>query len=347
MNIAINGFDFDQNSLFTEYKLSLLTAIAQRQILDHFYIITHTSFTITSSKNISFIELKISKHQGFSKIIWQNITLPSIIKKYKIDYLLSFDNPNFNHKKTKNILLATGSFHPKKYDFSNIDKIGFLSQTAYFNIENNANDAKITVLSGFTLPEYKPLLFDQKEHILLDLTEGKEYFSFTNWTDDTQEIITILKAFSIFKKKQTSTWKLVIILHNPAIEAQVYTLIKNYKYKADIKITVVENHAKAAEIIAGSYCYITTNEIQTDIVLHQAFQTCIPVIASNIHQLNEYFNEAYIAYKHNGSIEDLAEKIIYIYKDENLGNSYIGKSKEAASKHNQNQVLETISKWMI
>ena len=81
MNIAINGFDFDQNSPFTEYKLLFLTAIAQRLDQHHFYIITPIPFKNISSNNISFIELKINKHQGFSKIIWQNITLPAIIKK--------------------------------------------------------------------------------------------------------------------------------------------------------------------------------------------------------------------------------------------------------------------------
>lgn len=345
MNIAINGIDFIKHSPFTEYKLWLISSLALQMPSHQFFIFSTYELNLKITDNVSIILLKPINNKGISKLFWQKIQLPSLIKKYKIDKILSFDNPFFYHKKTQNYLLTTAPISSKNFNLSNFEKIGFLSRFASLNIENFSNSSLVSVFAGIVMPQYRSLHLEKKEQNINAIADEKEYFSFTNWTDDEQEIITLLKAFSIFKKKQTSTWKLVMILHNPQIKSKIIEVVKNYKYKNDLVIKLAENHQIIAEIIAASYCFITTSQSQTDIIMHQAFNTGVPVIALDEQNLHEIYHQAYIAF-YPMSIEAIADKIIYIYKDENLGNSYIGKSLEEAQNHDSEKIIKQLSYWL-
>jgi len=83
------------------------------------------------------------------------------------------------------------------------------------------------------------------------LTDGNQYLlAFV----DTQDIIPIVKAFSVFKKWQLSTMSLVFVLDTEAEKDKAANLLLGYKYKDAVELVVIANFT--LEWIAAAYLTI-------------------------------------------------------------------------------------------
>ena len=83
------------------------------------------------------------------------------------------------------------------------------------------------------------------------LTDGNQYLlAFV----DTQDILPIVKAFSVFKKWQLSTMSLVFVMETDAEKEQAANLLLGYKYKDAVELVVVSNFK--LEWIAAAYLTI-------------------------------------------------------------------------------------------
>lgn len=83
------------------------------------------------------------------------------------------------------------------------------------------------------------------------LTDGNQYLlAFV----DTQDIIPIVKAFSVFKKWQLSTMSLVFVLDTEAEKDKAANLLLGYKYRDAVELVVIANFT--LEWIAAAYLTI-------------------------------------------------------------------------------------------
>ena len=83
------------------------------------------------------------------------------------------------------------------------------------------------------------------------LTDGNQYLlAFV----DAQDILTIVKAFSVFKKWQLSTMSLVFVMETDAEKDKAANLLLGYKYKDAVELVVVSKFK--LEWIAASYLTI-------------------------------------------------------------------------------------------
>ena len=83
------------------------------------------------------------------------------------------------------------------------------------------------------------------------LTDGNQYLlAFV----DTQDIISIVKAFSVFKKWQLSTMSLVFVLDTEAEKEKAANLLLGYKFRDAVELVVITNFT--LEWIAAAYLTI-------------------------------------------------------------------------------------------
>ena len=129
------------------------------------------------------------------------------------------------------------------------------------------------------------------------LTDGNQYLlAFV----DTQDIIPIVKAFSVFKKWQLSTMSLVFVLDTEAEKDKASNLLLGYKYKDAVELVVIANFT--LEWIAAAYLTIFsamnshrfqfltyTMRYQIPFLMHQENPEH-PFICSEMAKAGEYFD---------------------------------------------------------
>ena len=129
------------------------------------------------------------------------------------------------------------------------------------------------------------------------LTDGNQYLlAFV----DTQDIIPIVKAFSVFKKWQLSTMSLVFVLDTEAEKEKAANLLLGYKYKDAVELVVIANFT--LEWIAAAYLTIFsamnshrfqfltyTMRYQIPFLMHQE-NPDHPFICSEMAEAGEYFD---------------------------------------------------------
>lgn len=156
-----------------------------------------------------------------------------------------------------------------------------------------------------------PLDYQQKEDIKNQYTQGNEFIVAT--VDTEQDFIMLLKAFSIFKKWQKSSMKLVVCMYQFKKNERLKKSFQSYKYNKDVVVLSQEKDWSA--VLGAAYMFINLQKYTDATLLCQAIQQHI-VIATLGSALENYFlqkNYFPIAEK---SIHSIAQTIMLAFKDE-------------------------------
>ena len=149
-------------------------------------------------------------------------------------------------------------------------------------------------LENAPLPSFE---WSQLAPVRSALTDGNQYLlAFV----DTQDMIPIVKAFSVFKKWQLSTMSLVFVLDTEAEKDKAANLLLGYKYRDAVELVVIANFT--LEWIAAAYLTIFsamnshrfqfltyTMCYQIPFLMHQE-NPDHPFICSEMAKAGEYFD---------------------------------------------------------
>jgi glycosyltransferase involved in cell wall biosynthesis len=173
---------------------------------------------------------------------------------------------------------------------------------------------------------YVPADWEERESLKQELAGGKEYFIVNAEDTSEKRIINVLKAFSLFKKWQQSNMQLLLI--NPEDAPKINTLLQTYKYRDDVKVIASAATPEPAIFIKAALAYISLPE--SDITGYSAaiaMQCNIPAITYDIGAVRETGGDA-VLYTDPENSEDIAGKMIKLYKDEKLKAQLIRRSQE-------------------
>ena len=366
MVIAVNIRELSGNSAIGKLLIHCFEMIAANYPEHEFIFIGEKELTAQNNglQNVKRIILPQHSDNPILWKLWYNYKLPSTLKKVKADILFTADGVCSLRTKVPQCLIINDlaflqypEWYSKKYlRFIKSNTGGFLKKaktvvTFSATLKNEVAkrydvvENKITVIPATSGKKYQPITREAKELVKEKYTEGKEYFLFSGRIHPGSNLVNLLKAFSLFKKRQKSNMLLIIASQDILQDAPFVESLKLYKYRHEVKLIPGLNNDILKEITATAYACINMAPLHNDIAgLFNAMQCGVPVIAGNLHIAMELLEDA--ALFANGDVpEHIAERLMLLYKDETKRNELVKKAMLQSSKYHLNQTADAL--WEI
>lgn len=287
---------------------------------------------------------------------WYDVKVASILKKHKADIFVSCDGfcslttkvpqclvvhdlsflhyPKFNKKSH---LLFYKRYTP--LFLQRAKRIVTVSEFSKADIITNyrTDPEKIDVVYNGVKDIFHPLTASEKEETQNKYSNGKNYFVYAGAIHPRKNLTHLLKAFSIFKKRQQSNWKLVLTGRLAWSNEQFTKSLGSYKYREDVVMTGYVDEAELSKIIGSAYALVYPSVWEGfGVPVAEAMRCNVPVITSENSAMQEIAGDAAL-YFNPLDHTDMADKIMLLYKDETLRNRLIEKGKEKISLFNWNR----------
>ncbi|RZJ78438.1 MAG: hypothetical protein EOO20_27855, partial [Chryseobacterium sp.] len=329
------------------YLYQLATRFAAQNPEDH-VLILYSSKAAPTKLPANCTPVKVSPGIRNSLLLhyWFNYKLPLLLKRYAAEVFLTdaaslsqktsipqflvFDSPVFPLAKDNKFRRYLTRFLP---EFCRMAK-GIIVPSRFVSENIIATHdflaGKIHVIPYGINPVFRPVSWSNKEAFIEAFTSGKDYFLFQVNDASRPNLLAVIKAFSQFKKWQKSSIQLVLmtdeVMHNPVPN------FDTYKYREEVHTIVPEDDQHRANITGCAYGLIhlpTTYQVKN--VAIEAMECDVPVIGAQADFLVRDLENA--ALFTDPTDHSIAEKMMLLYKDENLRATLLENGRRLAQQH--------------
>lgn len=297
---------------------------------------------------------------------WFDVRVPAVLKKHKADVFVSCDGfcslstkvpqclvvhdlaflhyPSFNKKSHLSFL--------KKYTPKFLQKAGSVATVSEFSksdiikqyhiTETKSDSYRIDVVFSAAKNIFQPVSEGEKQETKNKYTGGKEYFLYAGAIHPRKNLMNLLKAFSVFKKRLQSNMKLVIAGRLAWKYDSFTENLKTYKYRDDVVMTGYVEESELEKLMGSSYALVYPSLFEGfGVPPLEAMQCHVPVITSAGTSMQETLKDAAL-YANPANHEDIADKMMMLYKDEMLRKNLIEKGKEAVKEYNWDRTADLL-----
>jgi glycosyltransferase involved in cell wall biosynthesis len=269
--------------------------------------------------------------------VWFEISVKRALKKYNIDLFISTDGflslstevPTLLvlhdlafEKFPKHIPFKFRYFLQKftpKYAFKakQIVTVSEFSKSEIINLYG-IDAEKISVVHNGANKMYAPLLWHEKETVKEKYALGCEYFVFAGALHPRKNVVALLQAFALFKKRQKSNMKLLIIGRFAWNSNEIEKTLKEHPFKNDVIRYNYMQVEELCKVIGGAYglTFVSLYE-GFGIPVLEAIQCNVPGIVANVSSLPEVAGETAL-YVNPNDVDDIANQMCIFYKNEHL-----------------------------
>ncbi|MFY7839620.1 MAG: glycosyltransferase family 4 protein [Lacibacter sp.] len=363
MVIAINTKALLPGKLegFGYYIEEIFSRIAKNHPEHDFYFLFDRPFDekFIYAKNIHPIVIKPQARFPFAWNIWYNWMLPFYLKRIKADVFVSPDGFCSLNTSVPQCLVVHDlaflhypQFIPKahlRYYQKNtkryLNKARVVITVSDYSRQDilqqfQVASTKINVVGNAANAIFQPISEEAKEHIKSKYTEGAEFFLYTGSIHPRKNLVNLLKAFSLFKKRLRSNMKLVIAGRMAWKTEEFTKLLSTFKFRNDVLVTGYLQRNELAALTASAYAMVYPSLFEGFAVPPlESLQCGVPAIVSNTSAMPEVGADAYL-YIDPESAEDIAEKMMLIYKDESLRSRLIANGRERVKLYNWDDAAE-------
>jgi glycosyltransferase involved in cell wall biosynthesis len=189
---------------------------------------------------------------------------------------------------------------------------------------------KIFVVPNAAGAQFRPLSWQEREAAKDRFAEGKEYFVYTGSIHPRKNLINLLKAFSVFKKRQQTGMKLVLAGRLAWQHEDFTEALSRYKYRDDVVLTGFIPAADLAQLVGGAYAMVYPSRWEGfGLPLVEAMQSGVPVLCSGVSALPETVADAGLLFD-PADPEDIARQMMRIFIDETERSRLIERGLERA-----------------
>jgi len=314
---------------------------------------------IEKTKNTSIIIVEPRPKRTLFWKFWYNYKLESIVRKQQIAVLIYPDPICSLRSKTPQFLLINelpflhGGSMPKtyfrfykKHTLQFLQKAKRIATVSDFLKKEIADKYKIDeqqldIIYSSIDKRYMPVPFDKKEQTKEKYAEGKEYFLYAGEINADKNLIVLLKAFSFFKKRQKSNMQL-LILSESLNSGYFSTSLKTYKYRHEVKLLLDLPVEEQAVITASAYSFVYPSLYEPfPKKIIEALQCEVPVIANHMDVVIEICADA-VLYTNTNNFEEIADKMMLLFKDEKKRNEFILKSSKQALQYSLDKTADLL-----
>lgn len=321
----------------TQYANVFLHALSAKAVKENHPVYTHQEMLSMDTPANALILVQPQENSLVKSWYWKNVQLPSLIKKIKADLIIWIDECISNrflipqyvllsdveslNKKTAAAFRSYQIITPEPYTSSLL--------TQQWEIASD----KCIAVTLFAADKTKQLTEEEKISIKDQLTGGKEFFYAAILPLDDEHFLQLLKAFSVFKKWQLSSMKLVV---KTTLSAAATEKLTTYKFRNDV--VIVQNEESVAACYAAVFMYVKGSDYTGVSAL---LQYQVPVIASD----NEHFKNVYGEYVHYAAInseKSLGTAMVELYRNETLRNQLVAKASVFNANDNNHSSIQQL-----
>ena len=292
---------------------------------------------------------------------WYNYKLPAVFRKYKADVFVSTDGfCSLRTKVPQCLVVHDLSFihYPafmmkshlhfyKRFTPRFLKKAKSIATVSEFSKKDIVNTykidpQKINVVYNGIKSVFKPIPSEEKEKVKEKYTEGREYFLYIGSIHPRKNMFNLLKAFSFFKKRQKSNMQLLIVGRKAWNYKQFFESVGSYKYRKEVKILEYQPEEELSRILGAAYALIYPSFFEGfGVPVIEAMQSEVPVITGHASALPEICGEAALYFDPN-DFESIADKMMFLFKNENKRNELIQLGIQRALKFNWNKTADLL-----
>ena len=328
----------EENYNSSQFVVETFLSIIAQHPDKKFFIITDTAPQKSFPKNTEILFVKPSPKNALLKKIWWEVRIPAILKKIKADFFISFENRcSLAASIPQSILIETiKTIKPAVIKKARL--VFVLNESTKNQLKKNHNvpDKKISTIYPFASKRFNMADDKEKEHIKAKHSDGKEFFLYSSQFSRKEDLIELLKSFSHFKKRQQSSFKLLLLTESNSFFEKS---LSSYKYRSDVKFIGKKNDP--ARITASAYAVVLPFNTNEDLIAAlNSMQSGVPVIATKNSVISEMAGDAVLSAQKG--VNDIGDKMMLLYKDENYRSSLIEKGKLLAATFTQEKTAEML-----
>jgi glycosyltransferase involved in cell wall biosynthesis len=290
---------------------------------------------------------------------WLDFRLPRKLKKHKVDILLTPEHASMRSLVPQVLLIPDLCYLYFPKEFSSVERVVLKNSwqlqikkankliTLSTSVKEDlvtrriVEDSKIQIIKPVVSSLFRPFNLEEKKWAKDAFTLGKEYFLFADDLSERKNVIGLLKAFSLFKKRQQTGFKLVIAGSVSPKFKSFHEKLANYKYREDVVFIPDPSIEDLASLMGGAYALIAPSRYEgVSYTVLRAIQAKTPMILGSIKSMQEIADNAGL-YFDLFSVQDLADKMMLLYKDETLRSKLISNGEMQQSKFS---TAETVNK---
>lgn len=271
---------------------------------------------------------------------------PFILFKHKADLYLSTDGwmPLHTKVKTVNVIHDLNfEYYPKDLPFwyrnyyrmyfprfaRKSTRLATVSEYSKADIVTKYKVApeKIDVVYNGCNELYKPASPDTKKITIQKYSNGQPYFVFVGSLHPRKNLINLFKAFELFKEKQHSDIKLLIVGGKKWWTKEINSAYENMLYKEDVHFTGHVNPAEMNTIIGSALAMTYVSYFEGfGIPILEAFYCETPLITSNVTSMPEIAGDAALL-TDPFSVDSIANAMFKIANSETLRQELVAKGR--------------------
>ena len=325
------------------FLLECLTQLAADRPEDHFILCFDTASQVPEQLPPNCTVVIISPRLTNSLLLhyWYNFKLPKLLQRYGATCWLTENGIASLALSIRQIMVLTPDLIPstknniihKRYRKRYFNR--FLSRAAQVIVPASFIKDELakahplleskTIVIASPWPIAEKITWENKEIFITRHLSGHDYILYPVTPATRANVMVMLKAFSIFKKWQRTTMKLVLLLDNTPKDGLVAGF-DLYRYREDVTFISAE---KSIDFISPAYlvAWLPQAYEAADHGL-AALRAEVPLISGDV-----LFNRE--TYK-NGALftqpepDALAKEIMMLYKDEHLRKALISQGTEIA-----------------
>ncbi len=353
MVIAVNTRFLMKNHLegFGYFILETFKRITVAHPEHQFYFLFDRPFdpSFIFAANVHPLVISPPARHPFLWKYWYDLRLPAVLKKIKADVFVSPDGfASLSSRIPQCLVVHDLGFlhHPEAYKKSHavflkhyvpkyLRKAKVVATVSEFSKEDitrnyHTDPSKIDLVYSAPKEVFRPVPFEVQEATREKYTGGRAYFIYVGAIQPRKNLLNLLKAFSLFKKRQKTNMQLVLAgrlawKHEAFVQA-----LKTYKYREDVILTGYLPEEELVKLVGSSYALVYPSLFEGfGVPVLEAMNCEVPALTSINSSMQEIGRDAAL-YFDPADHEDIADKMMLIYKDENLRKELVSRGKGVA-----------------
>ncbi|HVB03545.1 MAG TPA: glycosyltransferase family 1 protein [Chitinophagaceae bacterium] len=335
MRIAVNARSlildqFDDTAWFTWETFSRLAPVHPR---DEFLFLSDHPIDrrFLISPNITPVLIRPAINFPLARKIWFERRIPLMLKNLQASVFFSPDGWMPGKTWVKSCLIMAGSFDPHDPGTKpgSMEYVRFArSATRILAVSGSAGkhiiaatgiqENKITVIQAGVSQGFKQLNWEEREAVKQRFAGGREYFIYAGLLSKQSNILRLLKAFSLLKRKHQSNMRLVLAGEINGKSREILSALRSFHFREEVILTGNAPLETLQQLIGAAYCLVYPSfSAGYSISLAQAMRCGVPVAASATGSPREVGGDA-LLYFDPLDPKDMAEKMGMLYRDERL-----------------------------